>query len=431
MTELLRLRRDATLADGALVEGHVRMPLGTLAPGVQAAVDLLAGDGVTEDALDDAAGESGLLPLQMLLRRLETRGWIEREVPGATLVPIGHEFAPVLVTPPDVVLSRFAYIRDDGGELVVETPRASVRVVLHSPDVAEKVFTLPKGDPVTALLVRAGIAVAPEDEQRRELAQWAFADLVFHARSRVGRNVGGYGGTFRLEGRFEPLPGVRPAYEPATPLLAPESGGGPPLWDVVEERTSIRVHDDEHPISLEQLGAFLHRVARVRGVWNDGHEDVVSRPYPAGGSLHELELYPLVTRCDGLAPGLYHYDGSAHALGLVSEPSPATTLLVEYARRTGVMESPPQVAILVAARFGRMMWKYESMAYAAVLKHVGVLYQTMYLVATAMGLAPCALGGGNSDAFAAAAGTSYYDESTVGEFLLGSRPEATSPVSST
>ena len=58
-----------------------------------------------------------------------------------------------------------------------------------------------------------------------------------------------------------------------------------------------------------------------------------------------------------------------------------------------------------------------------ILKHVGVLYQTMYLVATSMGLAPCGLGGGNADAFAAAAGTSYYEESSVGGFLLGSKPE--------
>ena len=44
----------------------------------------------------------------------------------------------------------------------------------------------------------------------------------------------------------------------------------------------------------------------------------------------------------------------------------------------------------------------------------------MYLVATAMHLAPCALGGGNSAAFAQAAGTNEFDESSVGEFLLGS-----------
>jgi len=50
-----------------------------------------------------------------------------------------------------------------------------------------------------------------------------------------------------------------------------------------------------------------------------------------------------------------------------------------------------------------------------------VLYDTMYLVATAMGLAPCAVGCGNADLFARAAGVDYYAQTSVGEFLLGSR----------
>jgi SagB-type dehydrogenase family enzyme len=62
------------------------------------------------------------------------------------------------------------------------------------------------------------------------------------------------------------------------------------------------------------------------------------------------------------------------------------------------------------------------MAYALILKHVGVLYQTMYLAATAMSLAPCGIGCGDSDLFARAAGTDYYAETSVGEFLLGSKP---------
>jgi len=40
-------------------------------------------------------------------------------------------------------------------------------------------------------------------------------------------------------------------------------------------------------------------------------------------------------------------------------------------------------------------------------------------VATAMNLAPCALGCGDSDLFARAAETDYLVESSVGEFLLG------------
>jgi SagB-type dehydrogenase family enzyme len=69
-----------------------------------------------------------------------------------------------------------------------------------------------------------------------------------------------------------------------------------------------------------------------------------------------------------------------------------------------------------------LQWKYDAVAYALTLKNVGTLYQTMYLVATALGLAPCALGGGDSDLFGNAAKLdNYYAESLVGEFLIGSQ----------
>jgi len=80
-----------------------------------------------------------------------------------------------------------------------------------------------------------------------------------------------------------------------------------------------------------------------------------------------------------------------------------------------------QVLIVISARFRRVAWKYRSMAYAAILKNVGVVYQTMYLVATAMGLAPYAVGSGDSDCLARLIGTDVHVESSVGEFLLGSR----------
>ena len=61
------------------------------------------------------------------------------------------------------------------------------------------------------------------------------------------------------------------------------------------------------------------------------------------------------------------------------------------------------------------------MAYALIMKNVGVLYQSLYLASTAMGLAPCAIGGGDADTLSAVAGLDYYAESTVGEFIIGSK----------
>jgi SagB-type dehydrogenase family enzyme len=103
--------------------------------------------------------------------------------------------------------------------------------------------------------------------------------------------------------------------------------------------------------------------------------------------------------------------------------TPEVAQLVRHAGiAAGIAGETVQVLLIFAARFQRVAWKYETLAYALILKDIGVLMQSMYLAATAMGLAPCAVGLGNSDLFAQAAGVDYYAETSVGEFLLGSAP---------
>jgi SagB-type dehydrogenase family enzyme len=116
-----------------------------------------------------------------------------------------------------------------------------------------------------------------------------------------------------------------------------------------------------------------------------------------------------------------------HKLIQVSQSNEKIAALLKDACQSAAIEHKPQVLITLASRFQRMSWKYNTISYAATLKNVGVLYQTMYLVATDMGLAPCALGSGNSDLFADAAGTDYYAETSVGEFMLGTLPEKDEP----
>jgi SagB-type dehydrogenase family enzyme len=264
---------------------------------------------------------------------------------------------------------------------------------------------------------------------------WEFHDLLFHARSRTGRSDARYGTTYRLAGRLPPPPALKPA--PAGPtheLYRPDLGRlqreDPPLAWVQEQRCSARGFDSEQPITDRQLGEFLFRVARVKDCWQTEvatesgpvRMDFASRPYPAGGSLYELELYVAVNHCSGLSPGLYHYDALGHRLTRLCGRAPEVSgLLRDAAESTAIAEDNLQVLLLLAARFARVAWKYESIAYALILKHVGVVFQTMYLAATAMGLGPRAVGCGDSDLFARAAGTDYCTETSVGEFLLGSQ----------
>ncbi len=79
----------------------------------------------------------------------------------------------------------------------------------------------------------------------------------------------------------------------------------------------------------------------------------------------------------------------------------------------------PQILITIAARFGRTTWKYSSLAYALILKDVGVLLQTLYLMATEMGLGGCAIGTANIELFAKMTGLEFHVEGPVGQFALG------------
>ena len=105
----------------------------------------------------------------------------------------------------------------------------------------------------------------------------------------------------------------------------------------------------------------------------------------------------------------------------------ALDILLSGARSAAGLSQPPQLLIVMTACMSRLGWKYSSIAYALALKEFGAAAQTMYLVATAMNVAPCMLGGGDSSAFARASGVSALDEPSIGEFMLGSIPAAEHP----
>jgi SagB-type dehydrogenase family enzyme len=143
------------------------------------------------------------------------------------------------------------------------------------------------------------------------------------------------------------------------------------------------------------------------------------RPYPSAGAAHALELYLAVNSCEGLGRGFYHYDASAHALAPIGVRGNELEALLAGAQYAMGVSAPPQILITIAARFGRISWKYSSIAYALTLKDAGVLTQTLYLMATGMGLGGCAIGIANIDLFAKMTGVEFHVEGPVGQFALG------------
>jgi oxazoline/thiazoline dehydrogenase len=138
------------------------------------------------------------------------------------------------------------------------------------------------------------------------------------------------------------------------------------------------------------------------------------RPAPSGGALAALELHPNVRVCTGLDAGLYHYEADTHRLRLID---PALDRFPSYGA---------QVALAVSLRHARIAWKYERIAYQLALLDLGVLYQTLWPIATAMGLGAFPLGSVDAALFADATGLDPLEETHLGAFLLG-RPAKAIP----
>jgi len=349
-------------------------------------------------------------------------------------------------------LSAYVCIRPRDGKFLVETALSDQQFMLSSPSVFRLLLAF--AGPVRAADVIAGVAPAQREkvqgfierchsaqlltrvredgrteEEHGSLASWEFHDLLFHARSRLGRHHNPFGGTFRFLGALSPLPALKPPGSGAViPLDRPSTehpaSEGASLISILQARRSLY---RTQPLDLGTLGTFLYHTACVTEVRDTGPKgQVAKRVYPSGGGIHPLEIYVTAARCKGLERGLYHYRPGDHVLETVSGLTADVEALLDAAQRStgdSTLGEHPSVLITIAARFRRTAWKYQSIAYRLILLEVGALLQTMYLVATAMRLAPCAIGAGDSDRFAQAIGANYYEETSIGEFVLAGSAE--------
>jgi SagB-type dehydrogenase family enzyme len=395
----------------------------------------LTGGGLTAEQLVEEAHrtdqDAGMARLYYLLAILEQKKWLCYTLaPGgqklATLEPVSEAFAlhdsPVQGY---YRLSRFACLRRLDRETVLESPLGHGRLLLHRGPAAALVAFL--AEPQSAadlaralpyagtpdivafinLLLSAGVLFPCDGEGRiaeggnLPLRQWEFHDLLFHSRSRAGRHDNIQGGAFPFLGEISPLPGLKPPMSDKRialyqPTHAELEAMGSNFFSVLDARRSLRERGAQ-PLSAKQLGIFLYCTGRIQqhlpaNPEQGHHYEASLRPCAAGGAIHELEYYLTVSRCRDIEPGFYHYDPQDHVLEyLGSLGTPQEQLLTDARMAMGGKDF--DLLITLAARFQRIAWKYRSLAYALIMKNVGSIYQQMYLVATALHLAPCALGG--------------------------------------
>ncbi|MCC6780794.1 MAG: SagB family peptide dehydrogenase [Hyphomicrobiales bacterium] len=453
-------------ADGhvvARIDDH-RIGLGHVSPAAADRASTLAA-GLPLDAF--ASGHGIDQEIELLVRRLAGHGLVEYclknskggkdQVVIEPQVPHYWPGAPALHDADRLVLSRFAYLRRRADEIVLESPLAGALFRIGDPRIATALAALSVPQSIKTLRRQAGfpgvtllallldshilLEVDTADdgglrptEGDDDLVLWDFHDLLFHTRSTEGRHTNLLGGVYPYAGVIPPPPAVRPSWPGRRTDLGQLGGNGPAsaVATLLRARHSTRSFDDQHAITLAELARFLDGTARVQAHFSSPLEpedpsgptiDYAPRPYPSGGGSWELELYIAANRCDGLARGFYHYDADGHALVAIDvDPQELDAALDAAAFAMGAAAAPP-ILVTIAARFGRVSWKYSALAYALILKDVGVLMQTFYLMATELKIGACALGTANIARFARMTGIPFHVEGPVAQFALGRASE--------
>jgi len=168
---------------------------------------------------------SGFLEYRLMPPRGSALAAIEPQIPGywPEIAELGNSDT--------VALSRFAYLRRRGNDLVLESPRAPALFRFTDPKLAAAILTLSMPQKVSALrheknfvglallglLVecdllfkvdpkRDGLRVGEGDEN---LVLWDFHDLLFHTHSTEGRQANPLGGRYTYMGAIAPPAAVR------------------------------------------------------------------------------------------------------------------------------------------------------------------------------------------------------------------------------
>lgn len=185
-------------------------------------------------------------------------------------------------------------------------------------------------------------------------------------------------------------PGAFPEYDDAAEIRLPDIQRDAPFFQTLLNRRTARSFDLETPLTLAELDGILKYVFGAHGYASNAAGDVcIKRTSPSGGGLHPIEAIPMITNVDGIAPGIYRYNGRNHSL------VPLEKLDAEECRRLATSFMCGQkyfgmahVTFILTARFYRSHWKYRrhQKAYASLVMDAAHLSQTLYLVGAELNL---------------------------------------------
>ncbi len=207
----------------------------------------------------------------------------------------------------------------------------------------------------------AAVAASSQDETDRFVDRYGYPPDPFHRAPGDGKTIG-------------------------LPLIEKEGG----LYRALKRRKTVRAFNTTKAMRRDDLATLLYYVFGCHGHTKlSKGVSLLRKTSPSGGSLHPVEVYPLILNVAGVETGLYHYQTRDHSLARIRqlESWEAEALAIGMAAGQDFAGNA-NVLLLMTARFNRNFWKYRRRArtYSVILQDVGHLSQTFYLVCSDLNL---------------------------------------------
>jgi SagB-type dehydrogenase family enzyme len=224
------------------------------------------------------------------------------------------------------------------------------------------------------------------------------------------------------EGRGLPQPPLELPFDPDATIvrLKPIADIDIPKVDfqtLVENRHTLRRYSKEH-LSLDELAFLLWCTQGVRRVTS---RPVTMRTVPSGGARHPFETFLVISRVDGIDPGIYRYLAIEHSLLQIAAGSDYPAKVSEVClKQPHILECA--VSFWWCAVSERTTWRYSTRGYRYLLMDAGHICQNLYLSAGVINCGVCAIGAFSDAELNAFWSLNGKDQLIVYGASLGKRP---------
>ncbi|MGQ0776861.1 MAG: SagB family peptide dehydrogenase [Pseudonocardiales bacterium] len=199
-----------------------------------------------------------------------------------------------------------------------------------------------------------------------------------------------------VEADRRPVASTSAAAEPSGDVASGDLALPAPAWpaaslpDILRRRRS-RYAFARRPLDVEVIGSLLGGALGVsRRIPAYGDPEHPLGVAPCSGGLGAVHAYLVAARVTGIAPGVYRYRTSTHTLRPVPGAAPEELAQAyeqpEFAERAAA-------SLLLTVELGRAVVRYGARHYRVLHIDAGIATQNLYLVATALDLACCAVAG--------------------------------------